>query len=304
MRLDFQLRVKRFAVPIIEKTVNSLDEFWEILSPIGEFMSRLANPVFRGQGRSDWPLTPAVLREDIVRKYQNERSVYAQTDHIYRFEYGLLSDFLYYFDELGFVIPNDSTEFRAAMDHENFTDRYGADGLGWPSKEYFSFIALAQHHGIPTRLLDWTRSPFVAAYFAASQALSLTAQAEKIAVWVIDLRDIDRLKDKLDLVRVPGSTSVNLAAQKGVFLVFRQQGGMGRSSPFLFEDMKNSVNDLLVENEDCCAYKVTLPSCLSGELLIRCAKFGFSAATLFPGFDGAARAALEFKMATKQAGLL
>jgi hypothetical protein len=46
-------------------------------------------------------------------------------------------------------------------------------------------------------------------------------------------------------------------------------------------------------NERSILKKVTLPKALAGELLARCDKFGFSAATIFPGYDGAAKAVLE-----------
>ena len=291
-------------MPIEEIHTESVDEFWDILSPIGSFLDRMRDPIFRGQGDANWSLTPSVLRKEINSKYMDVRKIQTAIDQIISFEYMLLLDFLHYSDEMGFMIPNDSPEFRKHMKFSEITSRYGTDGVGWPSKEYFSFIALAQHHGIPTRLLDWTKSPFVAAYFSATQVLNLEKISEKLAVWVIDSEDLNHLEGQLEYVKLPGSTSNNLAAQKGVFLIHRQQNGMGINSSFLADDLKDSVNKLFEESKKCTAFKVTLPSVLAGDLLFRCVKFGVSAATLFPGFDGAARGALEYKMAKKLTGVL
>jgi hypothetical protein len=45
-------------------------------------------------------------------------------------------------------------------------------------------MALARHHGAPTRLIDWTHNPLIAAFFAACN----TAEGDTgdIAMWAID----------------------------------------------------------------------------------------------------------------------
>lgn len=71
---------------------------------------------------------------------------------------------------------------------------------GYPQDDWEQLFAM-QHFGVPTRLLDWSESALVAAYFAASHSLK-ECECEtgecKPTVWVLDPVALNRLNSRFD----------------------------------------------------------------------------------------------------------
>ena len=86
--------------------------------------------------------------------------------------------------------------------------------------EDLEWLALMQHHGAPTRLLDWTKSPYVAAFFAAEPA----ERGTDFAIWAIDRDAIIEAAFAIIHNDLPTDSSRNISTFVAYYRqIFREQ---------------------------------------------------------------------------------
>jgi hypothetical protein len=174
-----------------------------------------------------------------------------------------------------------------------------------PGDSLWHWLALAKHHGLATRLLDWTYSPYVALHFATAHHVDFDQDG---AIWMVDFvktnqllpkklrsavdeQGMNALSAELLQEHAPSLTAFDRLGDD--FVVFFEppaldQRIVNQYALFSLMPSPHARMDEWLEERPELARRIILPAALKWEVRDKLDQANITERVLFPGLDGLA----------------
>ena len=167
----------------------------------------------------------------------------------------------------------------------------------------WNWLSLAKHHGLPTRLLDWTYSPYVALHFAT---FNTSHYDEDGAIWCVDYRRANELLPRplrkilehddaniftTEMLNRVATTLEEFDALGHDFVVFFEPPSLDERivNQFALFSLPSSATlslEGLLHSREAMYRRVIIPAALKWEVRDKLDQANITERVLFPGLDG------------------
>ncbi len=168
----------------------------------------------------------------------------------------------------------------------------------------WNWLSLAKHHGLPTRLLDWTYSPYVAMHFATHNLKDFDQDG---AIWCVDYARTNAILPKALRREIEGETANIFTAEmlhrvatslnefdalsKDDFVLFFEPPSLDERivNQFALFSIPSSADlqlEDLLRRRDSAYRRIIIPAALKWEVRDKLDQANVTERVLFPGLDG------------------
>jgi hypothetical protein len=176
------------------------------------------------------------------------------------------------------------------------------------NETFWDWLALAKHHGLPTRVLDWTHSPYVGLHFATASAESFDRDG---VVWAIDyVRAAEHLPPTLrSILEEEGANSFTTEMAERAARTLPELDALAEADDFVLFLEPPSLDERIVNQFSLFSLmssptahfhewlaerpgigrRIVVPAELKWEVRDKLDQANVTERVLFPGLDGIAR---------------
>ncbi|MHA6249790.1 FRG domain-containing protein [Pontibacter sp. CAU 1760] len=310
---------------ITEKYIDNTELLFNYLL-FGSYRNVAPNFLFRGLRNDAYKLLPTILRPENQIKYleildgseskiSSPYSFQKSENYQQYLEFEFLKRFYLTCNQEGLPLP-DCPSIRSSSFFEGgvqIPENYQT----WLPEELYDVAALAQHFGIPTRLLDWSTDFITALYFACDDA-EMDSKGNHVVLWILNPYFVENIKAfitkgfPLKFIHPPYFQNPNLSAQKGVLTLwetpirgYSDHTAIDRTpleelivkelEPLLQNELNFFQSSPTFGNDYFIMQKLLIPKSEASRILKTLEILGYSEAKIYPGYKGVASSIIKSK---------